>query len=70
MRQFIGWVQNTCSSSDRTINAVISQLRFFTIYVLHKPWDDTQLPFRKFDKYLPYVPSQQEVKPSSPPFRI
>ena len=62
MRQFIGWVQNTRSLSDRTINAVISQLRFFTIYVLHKPWDDTQLPFRKFDKYLPYVPSQQEVK--------
>ena len=62
MRQFIGWVQNTRSLSDRTINAVISQLRFFTIYVLHKPCDDTQLPFRKFDKYLPYVPSQQEVK--------
>ena len=35
MRQFIGWVQNTRSLSDRTINAVISQLRFFTIYVLH-----------------------------------
>ncbi len=62
MRQFIGWVQDTRSLSDRTVNAVISQLRFFTIYVLHKPWEDTQLPFRKFDKYLPYVPSQQETK--------
>ena len=62
MRQFVRWLQDTRSLSDRTMNAVISQLRFFTIYVLHKPWDATQLPFRKFDNYLPYVPSQQEVK--------
>ena len=62
MRQFIVWVQDTRSLSDRTINAVISQLRFFTMYVLHKPWDDTQLPMRKFDNYMPYVPSQQEVQ--------
>lgn len=62
MRQFIGWVQHTRSLSDRTINAVISQLRFFTIYVLHKPWDDTQLPMRRFDTYLPYVPTLDEVK--------
>jgi integrase len=40
---------------------VISQLRFFTIYVLHKPWDPTQLPKRKFDRYLPFVPSREEV---------
>ena len=62
MRQFVRWLQDTRSLSDRTMNAVISQLRFFTIYVLHKPCDATQLPFRKFDNYLPYVPSQQEVK--------
>ena len=55
MRQFVRWLQDTRSLSDRTMNAVISQLRFFTIYVLHKPWDATQLPFRKFDNYLPYV---------------
>lgn len=62
MRQFILWVQNTRSLSNRTINTIISQLRFFTIYVLHKPWDDTQLPMRKFDTYLPYVPTVDEVK--------
>ena len=62
MRQFIQWVQNTRSLSDRTINAVISQLRFFTMYVLHKPWDETQLPMRKFDTYLPYVPTTEEVQ--------
>lgn len=61
LREFIRWIQNQKHLSDRTMNACISQLRFFTIYVLHKPWDPTQLPFRKFDAYLPYVPSQEEV---------
>ena len=27
--------------SDRSVNAVIAQLRFFTIYVLNKPWMDS-----------------------------
>ena len=36
--------------------------RFFTMYVLHKPWDPTQVPMRRFDTYLPYVPSQDETR--------
>ena len=35
LRHFVRWLQNTRRLSDRTINACISQLRFFTIYVLH-----------------------------------
>ena len=62
MRDFIFWVQNTRNLSDRTINACISQLRFFTLYVLHKPWDPYQLPFRKFDSYTPFIPSREEMK--------
>lgn len=61
MRLFITTLQNERKLSDRTINCAISQLRFFTIYVLHKPWDSSQLPFRKFDTYLPYVPSQDDT---------
>lgn len=61
MRAFIRWLQQDKGLSDRTINHCISQLRFFTIYVLHKPWDPTQLPMRKFDTYLPYVPSKKEA---------
>lgn len=61
LRSFILWLQKARGLSDRTINCVISQLRFFTVYVLHKPWDSSQLPMRKFDEYLPYVPSRQEV---------
>lgn len=61
LRCYIKWLSNNRSVSDRTINCAISQLRFFTMYVLHKPWDDTQLPFRKFDTYIPFVPSKDEV---------
>lgn len=61
MRQFIVWLKDSRKLNDRTINTAISQLRFFTMYVLHKHWDPTQLPLRKFDTYLPYVPSQKEA---------
>lgn len=61
LRDYIRWLQNSKNLSDRTINHAISQLRFFTMYVLHKPWDDTQLPMRRFDTYLPYVPSKEET---------
>lgn len=62
LRDFIFWLQNSRGLSDRSINACISQLRFFTLYVLHNPWDPYQLPFRKFDSYLPFVPSRQEMQ--------
>lgn len=61
LRDYIRWLQKSRSLSDRTINSAISQLRFFTLYVLHKSWDGTQLPMRGFDEYLPYVPSREET---------
>lgn len=61
LRDFIRWLQKEKNLSDRTVNCAISQLRFFTLYVLHKPWDDTQLPMRRFDEYLPFVPSKKQV---------
>ena len=61
MREFILCLQTERSLADRTINAVISQLRFFRIYVLHQNWDPYQIPFRKFDTYMPYVPEQDQV---------
>ncbi len=61
LRNFVRWLQKEKKLSDRTINYCISQLRFFTLYVLHKSWDPTQLPMRKFDTYLPFVPSPEEA---------
>lgn len=37
LRDYIRWLQKSRGLSDRTINHAISQLRFFTLYVLHKP---------------------------------
>jgi site-specific recombinase XerD len=62
MREFICYIKQLRNLSDRTINACISQLRFFTLYVLHKPWDQYQLPMRKFDSYMPFVPTQEEAR--------
>lgn len=62
LRDFIFFIQQKGSLSDRTVNACISQLRFFTLYVLHKPWDNYQLPCRKFDSYIPFVPTKDDVK--------
>ena len=62
IHKFLDVLQQERGLSDRTINVAISQIRFFTLYVLHKPWDPTQVPMRKFDTYLPFVPTQEEVK--------
>ena len=62
LRDFISWIQKSRGLSDRTVNACISQLRFFTLYILHRPWDPYQLPFRKFDSYVPFIPSRQEMQ--------
>lgn len=61
MRQFLLWLQQQRSLADRTMNTCISQLRFFTLYVLHKPWDPYQLPMRKFNSYLPFVPTREDM---------
>lgn len=61
LRDFIFFLQKERSLSDRTMNAVIAQLRFFTLYILRKPWDYYELPTRKFDTTLPFVPTKQEV---------
>ena len=61
LRDYVLYIQKKRSLSDRTVNHCISQLRFFTLYVLHQSWDPYQLPFRKFDTFLPFVPSKLEV---------
>ena len=62
IRDFLSWIQKSRDLDNRTVNAIISHLQFFQIYVLHKDWDKTQVPFRKFDCYLPFVPSREQVR--------
>ena len=62
LQKYLVWLKETRSLADRTINAAISQVRFFTIYVLGKTWDPSAIPMRKFDTYLPFVPTKAEVQ--------
>ena len=62
LQAYIVWLKETRNLADRTINAAISQVRFFTLYVLGKPWDPFAIPFRKFDTYLPFVPTISETR--------
>ena len=61
VRDFLKTLQASRLLSDRTMNMVISILQFFWIYVLHQPWDTSQIPFRKFRTYLPFVPDRLQV---------
>ena len=61
VRDFLKTLQASRHLSDRTINMAISHLQFFWIYVLHQPWDSSQVPFRKFRTYLPFVPDRAQV---------
>lgn len=61
MRDFLSWIKSERALCDRTVNMIISYLQFFHMYVLHKPWEPTQIPFRKFNVYLPFVPARREV---------
>lgn len=62
MRDYLRYIKEDRSLSDRTVNMIISHLQFFQVYVLHKQWDPTQVPFRRFRSYLPYVPSRELVR--------
>jgi len=61
LREYIRYLEKTRNLSDRTINLVIAVLKFFTIYVLHQPWDSYQIPKRKFDSSLPFLLSQKDT---------
>ena len=53
-----GLTDHTMKSYQTYISAYLDYIE----NILHKPWDDTQLPMRKFDTYLPFVPTKEETK--------
>lgn len=61
LRRYIFYLKDVEKISNRSINAHISQLRFFTLYVLNKPWDSYQIPRMKFNITLPDILSKDEV---------
>jgi len=61
IRSYIRYLKDIRHLNNRTINVHIAQLRDFFLYVLHRDWDRYQVPYLRFDQYLPAVPTRQEV---------
>jgi site-specific recombinase XerD len=61
LRDYIFYLADVTKISPRTINGHIAQLRFFYLYVLNKQWDHYQIPYQKFDRYVPEVLTQRET---------
>lgn len=55
IRLYILYLKNVRGLSASTINAHISQLRFFYIYILMKPLDKYQVPNMKINRKLPKI---------------
>ncbi len=61
IRDYLLFLKQRENLSNRTINAHISQLRFFHLYVLRKPWDKYEIPYMKFNTKLPDILTLEEV---------
>lgn len=61
IRSYIRYLKEVRKLNNRTINVHIAQLRDFFLYVLHRDWDRYQIPYLRYDQYLPNVPSREEV---------
>ncbi len=61
IRSYILYLKNVRNLAATSINAHISQLKFFHLYVLYKPFDKYQVPFMKTTRKLPTIVSKAEI---------
>lgn len=61
VREYINYLKYICKLNPRTINGHISQLKDFFEYVLHRVWNRYEIPFMRYDRKLPAVPSFEQV---------
>ena len=61
LRSYLLYLKDVRGLNNRTINVHIAQMRDFFHYVLHRDWDPYEIPFLRYDEYLPSVPTKQEV---------
>ena len=62
IRSYILYLKNIKKLSNRSINAYLSQVKFFHLYVLKRTWDKYEVPSMKFNTVLPDILSQGEVR--------
>jgi len=61
LRSYLLFLKQAKSLSNRTINAHISQLRFFYLYVLRMDWNKYEIPYMKFNTKLPDILTLEEA---------
>lgn len=61
IRSYILYLRDVRHLGNRTINLHLAVIRDFFRYVLHRDWDRYEVPFLRFDEYLPSVPTREEV---------
>ncbi len=61
IRLYVLHLKNVRKLKASTINAHISQLRFFHIYILRKPFDKYEVPFMKTTRELPKIYSKEII---------
>jgi len=61
IRLYVLHLKNVRKLKASTINAHISQLRFFHIYILKKPFDQYEVPFMKTTRKLPTIYSKEII---------
>lgn len=62
VRSYIRYLKDVRKLNNRSINPHIAQLIFFFKYILHRDWDRYQVPFLRYDAYLPAVPTKAEME--------
>lgn len=62
IRSYVRHLKDIRKLNPRSINPHVAQLRDFFLYVLHRDWDHYQVPYLKYDEYLPAVPTKAEME--------
>ena len=62
IRSYFRLLKDVRKLNNRSINPRIAQLCDFFYYVLHREWDRYQIPYLKYDVYLPPVPTGEEME--------
>lgn len=61
IRTYMLHLKNVRNLAPSSINAHISQLRFFYNHILNKPFDKHQVPFMKTTRKLPLIVSKKDI---------
>ena len=62
IRTFIDELQEERELSDRTVNHAIFEIKYLYLSVFGQSWNPYLVPTRKFDEFIAFVPTHEEVE--------